>query len=82
MEELNRRKSIVHVHPTVANCCKNLIADVPPGIMEYGTDTTRAILGVLFSGTAARFPTSGSSGRMRVARPRFWRDASNAARGT
>ena len=56
MEELNRRKSIVHVHPTVANCCKNLIADVPPGIMEYGTDTTRAILGVLFSGTAARFP--------------------------
>lgn len=56
MEELNRRKAIVHVHPTAANCCRNLIPDVPPGIMEYGTDTTRAILGVMFSGTAARFP--------------------------
>ena len=56
MAELNRRKAIVHVHPTAANCCKNLIPDVPPGIMEYGTDTTRAILGVMFSGTATRFP--------------------------
>jgi 6-methylsalicylate decarboxylase len=56
MEALNARKAVVHVHPTAANCCKNLVPDVPPGIMEYGTDTTRAMLGVLFSGTAARFP--------------------------
>ena len=56
MAELNRRKAVVHVHPTAANCCKNLIPEVPPGIMEYGTDTTRAILGVMFSGTATRFP--------------------------
>jgi predicted TIM-barrel fold metal-dependent hydrolase len=56
MEELNRRKAVVHIHPTAANCCKNLIPDVPAGIMEYGTDTTRAILGVMFSGTATRFP--------------------------
>ena len=54
--ELDRRKAVVHVHPTAANCCRNLVPDVPPGIMEYGTDTTRAILGVMFSGTAARFP--------------------------
>ena len=56
MEELDRRKALVHVHPTAANCCRNLVPDVPPGILEYGTDTTRAILGVTFSGTAARFP--------------------------
>ena len=56
MEELNRRKAVVHVHPTAANCCKNLVPDVSAGIMEYGTDTTRAMLGVLFSGTAVRFP--------------------------
>ena len=43
MAELNRRKAVVHVHPTAANCCKNLVPDVSPGIMEYGTDTTRAI---------------------------------------
>ena len=56
MAELNRRKAVVHVHPTAANCCRNLVADVPPNIMEYGTDTTRAILSVMFSGTAVRFP--------------------------
>jgi 6-methylsalicylate decarboxylase len=56
MAELNRRKAVVHVHPTAANCCKNLIPDVPPSLLEYGTDTTRAILGVMFSGTATRFP--------------------------
>src|SRR6266404_2998216 len=58
MEELNRRKAIVAVHPTAANCCRNLeyAPGVGPGSMEYGTDTTRAIMGVAFSGDAARFP--------------------------
>ncbi len=58
MEELNRRRAVVHVHPTAANCCRNLeyAPGVAPGSMEYGTDTTRAIMGVAFSGDAARFP--------------------------
>jgi predicted TIM-barrel fold metal-dependent hydrolase len=58
MEELNRRKAVVHIHPTAANCCRNLdyAPGVAPGSMEYGTDTTRAIMGVAFSGDAARFP--------------------------
>lgn len=56
MEELNRRSAIVHVHPTAANCCRNLGYGVAPGSIEYGTDTTRAITGVAFSGDAARFP--------------------------
>jgi len=56
MEELNRRNAIVHVHPTAANCCRNLSYGVAPGSIEYGTDTTRAITGVAFSGDAARFP--------------------------
>ena len=56
MEELNRRSAIVHVHPTAANCCRNLSYGVAPGSIEYGTDTTRAITGVAFSGDAARFP--------------------------
>jgi predicted TIM-barrel fold metal-dependent hydrolase len=56
MEELNRRKAVVHVHPTAANCCRNLDYGVAPGTIEYGTDTTRAIIGVTFSGDAARFP--------------------------
>lgn len=56
MEELNRRKAVVHVHPTAANCCRNLEYGAAPGSVEYGTDTTRAIVGVTFSGDAARFP--------------------------
>ena len=56
MEELNRRKAVVHVHPTAANCCRNLDYGAAPGSLEYGTDTTRAIIGVVFSGDAARFP--------------------------
>ena len=56
MEELNRRRALVHVHPTAANCCRNLDYGTAPGSIEYGTDTTRAIIGVTFSGDAARFP--------------------------
>lgn len=58
MEELNRRRAIVAVHPTAADCCRTLdyAPGVGPGSMEYGTDTTRAIMGVTFSGDAARFP--------------------------
>jgi predicted TIM-barrel fold metal-dependent hydrolase len=56
MEELNRRRAVVHVHPTAANCCRNLEYGAGPGTIEYGTDTTRAIIGVTFSGDAARFP--------------------------
>ena len=56
MEELHRRSAVVHVHPTAANCCRNLEYGLGPGSIEYGTDTTRAIIGVTFSGDAARFP--------------------------
>src|SRR5438067_5653998 len=56
MEELNRRKAVVHVHPTAANCCKNLIPGMSAGTMEYGTDTTRAIMSLMWSGQAAKSP--------------------------
>jgi len=56
MEELNRRKAVVHVHPTAANCCRNLPYGVDPGRIEYGTDTTRAVIGVTFSGDTTRYP--------------------------
>ena len=58
MEELNRRRAIVAVHPTAADCCRNLsyAPNLGPGTIEYGTDTTRAIIGVTFNGDSARFP--------------------------
>jgi len=56
MEELSRRKAVVHVHPTAANCCRNLDYGTAPGSIEYGTDTTRAIIGVTFNGDTTRYP--------------------------
>ena len=56
MDELNRRKAILYTHPTAANCCRNLQADVQPSVIEFGTDTTRTITDIVFSGTAARCP--------------------------
>ena len=55
-DELNRRKTVLYTHPVVAEMTRNVIADVPDTLIEIGTDTTRAIAGVLFSGTAARCP--------------------------
>jgi predicted TIM-barrel fold metal-dependent hydrolase len=54
--ELNRRKALIYTHPTVANCCRNLVPGLAPAVVEYGTDTSRAIAGIVFGGTAKRYP--------------------------
>ena len=54
MDELNRRKAILYTHPRSANCCVNLQPGIPDTVVEFGTDTTRTIIDVVFSGTAAR----------------------------
>lgn len=56
MDELNRRKAVVYTHPTDPSCCRNLLAGVPGPVIEYGTDTTRTIASLLFTGTASRCP--------------------------
>jgi predicted TIM-barrel fold metal-dependent hydrolase len=54
-EELNRRKAVVFVHPTVPTCCQKLLPDVSPLVSEIPQDTTRAVTNLLFTGTFARF---------------------------
>jgi predicted TIM-barrel fold metal-dependent hydrolase len=54
LDELNRRKAVVYVHPTAANCCRDLMPDVPTPLIEYPHDTTRAITNLLYSGSFAR----------------------------
>ena len=56
MDELNRRRAILYTHPTAANCCRALQPEIPPTVIEFGTDTTRTITDIVFSGTAARCP--------------------------
>jgi 6-methylsalicylate decarboxylase len=54
--ELERRAAIVFVHPTSAACCTRLIPEVADTLIEYGTDTTRAIASYVYRGAARRFP--------------------------
>jgi 6-methylsalicylate decarboxylase len=54
-EELNRRKATVYTHPTDANCCVNLVQGIPPSALEWGTDTTRSIINLIFSGTSQKY---------------------------
>ncbi len=57
MDELHRRRATAYTHPNEPECCRNLTsAAVPPVIIEYGTDTTRTIASLVFSGTSARCP--------------------------
>ena len=56
MNELNRRKATAYTHPNEPACCRNLNSGVPSVIIEYGTDTTRTISSLLYSGTGTRCP--------------------------
>ena len=56
MAELNRRKAVIYTHPDAPNCCRDpMVPEIREPVIEYGTDTTRAIARVLFSGTALRY---------------------------
>lgn len=54
-EELNRRKAVVFVHPTTPQCCRTLLPDVSPILIEIPQDTARAITNLLFTGTFSKF---------------------------
>jgi len=57
-EELNRRKAVVYTHPTVPDCCNNLVKGIGVSSLEYNHDTTRTIASLVFGEgkTALRFP--------------------------
>ncbi len=54
-EELNRRRAVVYVHPATPDCCHNLVPGIGDAAIEYGTDTTRAISRMVFSGASQRY---------------------------
>ena len=44
------------MHPLTPNCCNNIVPGIPPGSIEYATDTTRTIAHLVFSGTSQKYP--------------------------
>ena len=56
MDELNRRRAVVYVHPTVADCCRNLLPGIADWVLEFPVDTARTVASLLFGGTFTRCP--------------------------
>jgi len=54
LDELNRRRAIVYVHPLGPQCCNALMSYVPSSFVEYPQDTNRTVMSLLFSGAFAR----------------------------
>ncbi len=57
-DELNRRKAVIYTHPHGPACCHGILREIEirDASIEYGTDTTRALVNLLFSGTVKRCP--------------------------
>jgi predicted TIM-barrel fold metal-dependent hydrolase len=55
LEELNRRKAVIFVHPTIS-CCAMPIRHLNRVQIDFPTDTTRTITDLVYSGSLMRFP--------------------------
>lgn len=54
--ELNRRKAVVFVHPTIPTTSLALKLALPGALVEFVFDTTRAVTNLIYSGTLERYP--------------------------
>jgi 6-methylsalicylate decarboxylase len=55
-DELDRRASIVFIHPTSPLCCQQSLLDIPAPFLEFIFDTSRAVANLIYSGTLDRCP--------------------------
>lgn len=55
-DELNRRKTVVFIHPAIPPNNSTLNLALPAALIEFVFDTTRAVANLIFSGTLERCP--------------------------
>jgi 6-methylsalicylate decarboxylase len=55
-DELNRRRAVVFLHPTVPAGAESTSLGYAPSLIEFVFDTTRAVTHLVFSGTLERCP--------------------------
>jgi predicted TIM-barrel fold metal-dependent hydrolase len=94
LEELNRRKAVVHVHPKAPVCCTNLVQSNPWGessLLEFPYDTGRTLFDLLQSGALLGYPDIQwifshlggvmpmLAGRLREVGPGFWKNLDQVA---
>ena len=46
---------MLYTHPTTNQCLMNVLPEIKQAAIEFGTDTTRTIASLVFSGAASRF---------------------------
>ena len=56
LDELNRRKAVVFVHPTSPCGCEQTSLGLPRPILEFMFDTTRTVMNLIHTGTLDRCP--------------------------
>jgi predicted TIM-barrel fold metal-dependent hydrolase len=54
-EELHRRRAVLYTHPDKHPCCIRLVPGLRDPDIEYGTNTTRAIAKMVFSGASRKY---------------------------
>jgi len=55
LAELDKRKTVVFIHPTTHPTSKELQLNIPEAIIEFPFDTSRAAFNLVWTGTAARY---------------------------
>jgi 6-methylsalicylate decarboxylase len=55
-EELDRRGAVLYTHPASHPCCVRIVPGLRDADIEFGTNTTRAIAKMVFSGASRRYP--------------------------
>jgi predicted TIM-barrel fold metal-dependent hydrolase len=54
LSALNERGAVVFVHPATP-ACQNVLQGIPPSVVEFAFETTRAIVNLLLSGALTRY---------------------------